>query len=157
MGQVFTRRLCDGCIDSEMVTGNYSPTVWGGGSSDDVPLWQEDGLLFPMPGQGPASLVTSDGRVTGEIRGITVTAVNQNVTLTDGITRRFITLASKAGAEPCKEGDSGGPWFQHEGNTAAVKIVGTAVGAPVTQTPGETCSYQQIDSITTFFNVHVPS
>jgi hypothetical protein len=41
--------------------------------------------------------------------------------------------------------------MQHEGNTAAVAVVGTQEGGT-----GSTCYYVQIDAITNFFNVHVP-
>jgi hypothetical protein len=151
MGHVVNVRFCDGCIDSEFVSGNYSPTAFGGPPTGSQPLWQEDGSLFPQPNKGAASQVTMDGASTGEVRGATVVAVNQNVTFSDGITTRFVTAATKGGSAFCQLGDSGGPWFQHEGNTAAVKIVGTHLGADA-----NTCYYVQIDAITTFFNVHVP-
>ena len=151
MGHVTNVRLCNSCIDSETVSGTYSPTVFGGPPTGSQPLWQEDGSLFPQPNQGAASQVTIDGATTGEVRNATVIAVNQNVKFDDGITNRFITAATHGGTTFCHLGDSGGPWFQHEGNTAAVKIVGTHVGGNAT-----TCYYVQIDAITTFFNVHVP-
>lgn len=151
MGHVTNVRLCNSCIDSETVSGNYAPVVWGGPGLNNNPLYAEDGSLFAMPNQGAASLVTNDGAFSGEIRGITVKAVNQNVKFDDGFTNRFITTAAKGGATVCTGGDSGGPWFQHEGDTGNVKIVGTHVGGNAT-----TCFYQQIDAITTWFNVHVP-
>lgn len=151
MGTVTNVRDCNQCIDSETVSGNYSPTIWGGPANGSNPLWQEDGSLFAMPGQGAASLVTADGSVTGEVRSVTVEAVNQNVVFNDGFTHRFITKATKSGTTVCQGGDSGGPWMQHEGNTAAVKVVGTQEGGS-----GSTCYYVQIDAITTWFNVHVP-
>jgi len=151
MGHVTNVRLCNSCIDSETVSGNYAPVVYGGSGLNNNPLYDEDGSLFAMPNQGAASLVTNDGAFSGEIRGITVEAVNQNVKFTDGITRRFITVAEKGGATVCHGGDSGGPWFQHEGDTGNVKIVGTHVGGNTTQ-----CFYEQIDAITTWFNVSVP-
>jgi hypothetical protein len=151
MGTVTNVRLCTPCIDSETVSGSYSDTIWGGPANGSGPLYDEDGSLFPQPGQGAGSLVTADGAVTGEVRGVTVVAVNQNVTFNDGFTTRFITQATKNGWTVCQPGDSGGPWMQHEGNTGNVKVVGTEVGGS-----GSTCYYEQIDAITTWFNVSVP-
>lgn len=150
MGHVTNVRFCNICIDSETVSGNYADVVWGAGSGSS-PLYNEDGALFAQPGQGQASLVTNDSAYSGEIRGITVQAVNQSVTFSDGITTRLLTKTSKSGATICRPGDSGGPWIQHEGNTGNVKVVGTTVGGT-----GTTCYYQQINDIDNWFNVHVP-
>ncbi len=151
MGTVTNVRLCNDCIDSATVSGTYSDTIWGGSANGSGPLYEEDGSLFAMPGQGSASLVTADGAVTGEVRGVTVIAVNQYVAFNDGFTTRYITEATKSGATVCQPGDSGGPWYQHEGNTGNVEVVGTMVGGS-----GSTCYYEQIDAITNWFNVHVP-
>jgi hypothetical protein len=146
------------CIDSETVSGNYSPDIYGGGATNN-PVYVEAGSLFAMPGQGAASLVTNDGAFSGEVRGITVKAVNQNIRVAPDpnnpnqtISLRFMTEAAKPGVSACQEGDSGGPWIQHEGNTSNVLVVGTMEGGSA---DGSVCYYDQIDAITSFFNVNV--
>jgi len=157
MGTVTNRRLCSPCIDSETVNGTYGWIVWGGGSTSST-YYYEDGALFAQPNQGSASLVTNDSAYTGELRGIAVQAVNQSVTFSDGITRRFLTRVYKGGQVIVHAGDSGGPWIQHEGSTAYVKVVGTTVGGICNaQGACTTGWYQQINDIDNFFNVHVPS
>ena len=157
MGKVTNRRLCSPCIDSETVNGSYVGEVWGGGRTSAT-TYVEDGALFAQPNQGSASLVTNDSAYTGELRGITVQAVNQSVTFGDGTTTRFLTRVSKGGQVILHEGDSGGPWIQHEGNTAFVKVVGTTVGGSCDASGACTVGwYQQINDIDNFFNVHVPS
>jgi hypothetical protein len=156
MGTVTNRRLCSPCIDSETVNGSYGREVWGGGSTSST-FYYEDGALFAQPNQGSASLVTNDSAYTGELRGIAVQAVNQSVTFTDGITRRYLTRVYKNGQVIVHAGDSGGPWIQHEGSTAYVKVVGTTVGGICNaQGACTTGWYQQITAIENFFNVHVP-
>ena len=85
MGHVVSRQLANGSIDAESVNdlgGSYNGSVWGGGPTEaNPPSYIEDGSLFAQP----RSLVTNDSATSGEIRGISVIAVSQMLTV-GGIT-----------------------------------------------------------------------
>jgi len=145
MGVVGQVRFCNKCIDSDLIrrssTGaQYIFDVWGSPSGTS---YEERGSCFPQAGD----FVTSDGAFSEEMNGLTVDAVNQNVTFSDGINTVELTNVDAT----LQAGDSGGPWFQHIGSTNGVCIVGTEVGG----TSGSQY-YEQIGGIDSFFAVHVP-
>lgn len=154
MGKVEAVRLCDMCIDSEVIfpdsTGaHYQHYVWGGGDTGQT-AYSEDGTAFPQPGD----LVTQDSAFTGEITRLSVAAVNQTVLFDTGFHTVELTKVTSSQVI-CHAGDSGGPWLQHEDGTSAVKIVGTHVGGN-SNTNCTTAYYEQIRGIETFFAVHIP-
>lgn len=185
MGTVTERSLCDGCLDVALITPNtgefFNPVVWGGQDSqgDNEPAYQEDGPDFPSPSSCPngaptgcaGDTVTSDGAVTGEVEGITVFAVDQSVTFTDGITRTGLSEAcsdvvvnpggggngfqcADDGPILSQEGDSGGPWITHEaGSNFNVHVAGIDSGSGLN---GHVAFYEQIGNIDALLGVHVP-
>jgi hypothetical protein len=176
MGSVVDRDLCNGCLDVAVVDGSgggYKAEVWGDAyNTPNEPRYLQNGnTAFPDPancsGGHPTGCagdtVTQDSAVTGEIRGITVYAVNQSVNfIDDGITRRALseacsTIGYRLGVYACilygteinHGGDSGGPWIVHGGT--GVAIAGTTVGGTAW-----TAYYEQIGSILSRYDLSIP-
>jgi hypothetical protein len=182
MGNVVDRDLCNNCLDVAVINANssgssYGADIWGADwNTPNEPIFFEDGTSFPDPAncnQGLAlgcsgDTVTADSAVTGQVTGITVYAVNQTVTFSDGISTRALSeacsdvIAIHAGDLVCEaagpvivhEGDSGGPWITIEGSSGFVHVAGTTVGG---NSNGHTAYYEQIGSIDSRYGLSVPS
>ncbi len=156
MGNVFEVRLCNNCIDSELIdhnsaNSNYSWNVWSGGDKSQA-SYAEDGTAFPQP----FDLVTQDSAFTGEVNDISVQSVNQYVAFSDGITRAWVTSTGYDDTPVVSEGDSGGPWIVRDSNGA--KIAGTTIGGGDCNSQGDNCHvgyYEQIGNIDSFFGTSV--
>jgi hypothetical protein len=166
IGNVIAGTLCNGCLDTAMVNGNFGngdPAVQLGGDNSRV-KGIEDGTAFPSPflcnGGRPGcarDLVAQDSAVTGEITGITVTGVNLTLNVRDG--RRIITVvglseARKGNVIIQREGDSGGPWIVPVPHSGLVKIAGTAEAAG---SGGRIAFFEEIGLILRQFGGFVPS
>lgn len=127
-------------------TGGFSPNVYGNGTTTYGILAKE----FP----GPGDEVTSSGQVSGEVRGVTVENTDNDISVY-GHAITAVTLASKSGAVICQQGDSGGPWYVHDGNTDGVWAAGMQVAFredPNGNPDPSVCAYQQIANILTKVN-----
>ena len=122
-------------------TGGFSGSVYGNGTTTYGILAKE------FPGQG--DLVTADGRVSGEVRDVTVENTDNTINV-QGFPIVNLTVASKSGATVCQGGDSGGPWYVHDGDTDGVWAAGQQVGEredPDGALDPSVCIYEQIGNI----------
>jgi hypothetical protein len=121
--------------------GPFFGSVWGNGSTN----YGVVGTTFP----GRGFRLTADGRVSGEVRLVTVENTNNTINI-QGFPIIDLTVASKPGATVCQPGDSGGPWYVHIGSTGRVDAAGQQVAEredPDGQLDPSVCAYQQINNI----------
>jgi hypothetical protein len=123
--------------------------VWGAGGA----VYTVVGQLLPAPG----TKVAFDGSATGEVRGNTVSHINDTVyNIYDSISQCFfnatpVIVAFNPGNNViCQPGDSGGPVIQHTSSSFVnVDAVGTIVAylAPQGVSSGSDCVSTQIGSV----------
>jgi hypothetical protein len=121
--------------------GPFFGSVWGNGTTN----YGVVGTTFP----GRGFRLTADGRVSGEVRLVTVENTNNTINI-QGFPIIDLTVASKRGATVCQPGDSGGPWYVHIGSTGLVDAAGQQVAEredPNGQLDPSVCAYQQINNI----------
>ena len=147
MGRISTQYFPGSKIDVASVnTGGFSGKVYANGTT----TYSVVGATFP----GPGVKVTADGRVSGEVRFVTVENTDNTINV-QGFPIIDLTVASKSGATVCQPGDSGGPWYVHVGNTGGVSAAGQQVAEredPNGQLDPSVCAYQQINDILTLVN-----
>ncbi len=143
MGQIQTQYFPSTQYDIASVSGGpFSPHAYGNGSTSYNVLAK----VFP----GTGDQVSISGRTTGEVRGVTVENIDNDISVY-GFPITAVTLATKPGAVVCQEGDSGGPWFVHDGNTSGVWAAGLQNAFRQDLDTGEddfsVCAYQQIGNV----------
>jgi hypothetical protein len=143
VGQIQTQYFPSTQYDIASVSGGpFSPHVYGNGSTTYNVLAK----VFPEKGDE----VTISGRKTGEVRGVTVENTDNNISVY-GHPVTAVTLATKPGTVVCQEGDSGGPWFVHDGNTNGVWAAGIQnafrVDLDTDLNDYSVCAYQQIGNV----------
>ena len=147
MGQIQTQYFPSSKNDLASVSGGpFSPHVYGDGTTTYNILAK----VFP----GPKDLVTADGQKTGEVRGVTVENIDQIITV-EGNQLNNLTVASKANTTVCQVGDSGGPWFVHDGNTNGVWAAGQQIAERIDQNgvrDPTVCVYGQIGNLLSLVN-----
>lgn len=147
MGQIQTQYWPGSKNDIASVSGGpFSPHVYGNGTTSYNILAK----VFP----GPGDLVTISGKTTGEVRGVTVENIDQIITV-EGNQLNNLTVASKANTTVCQVGDSGGPWFVHNGNTNGVWAAGQQVAERIDQKgvrDPTVCVYGQIGNLLALVN-----
>jgi hypothetical protein len=147
VGKISTQYFPSTKIDIASVnTGGFAPLVYGNGTATYGVVGQD----FPTQGDQ----LTADGRVSGEVRGVTVENTDNTINVS-GFPIKDLTVASKPGATVCQGGDSGGPWYVHLGATDGVDAAGTQVGEredPDGQLDPSVCVYEQIGAILSLVN-----
>jgi hypothetical protein len=132
-------------MDFSSVRGNFAGVVYGNGTKT------YDVISIAMPPRGYK--VTADGRVSGQVNGVTVESINQDITVS-GVPLINMTVASKSGATVCQPGDSGGPWFIQYGKSQAYAIglqVGERINEDGVRDPS-VCVYEQIGNMLSVAN-----
>ena len=147
VGRISTQYFPRSKMDVASVnTGGFSADVYGNGTT----TYHVVGATFP----GPGDLVTADGRVSGEVRFVTVENTDNTINV-QGFPIIDLTVASKSGATVCQPGDSGGPWYVHTDNTDEIRAAGQQVAEredPDGKLDPSVCAYQQINNILSLVN-----
>lgn len=116
-GHVATQYLGSHSFDVASISGDFNPHVWG----DNGTTYSVVGTEKPLRGD----LVTADGRLSGEVRGVKVENVDQDIYVSDcGCNIVYATVATKSGATVCQVGDSGGPWYVHNNTDTEIFAAG---------------------------------